>query len=111
MNINTLAPKKYPEFQTPFPGELLCSVIGRCHLWNRHGGYEQTLHELFKNKFVTAIFDLPTQIQVLCDALPDEAGYTAEHFIENHTLFPLYRIFLPKARAEKIESIMKQTNK
>lgn len=89
-------------FPTPYEDELLYSVIARYHFAVGNCDYRDTLEEIFGAKSKVPSICFPTQISFLSAQLPEGIGLTSENLINKHTLFPLYRAFLPTERANKI---------
>ena len=69
--------------------------------------YKDTVMDLFGCKTACAVMDLPNRLDALYERLPPGSLTTPERMIHWHTLFPLYRSFLPKKRAAKIIQAMK----
>lgn len=97
-------------FPHPYPDELLFSTIARYHIWSGNEFAKTTLFELFGSKTPSAIVDLPSYIAALISNLPSGAHYTADDFINNHTLYPYYAPFLPEYRSMQIMQAMKNGN-
>lgn len=96
-----------PFFPTPYPDELLYSVFARYHMWSRNVSNKDTVMDLFGCKTACAVMDLPNRLEALYERLPHGSLTTPERMINRHSLFPLYRPFLPKERAAKIIQAMK----
>jgi len=60
--------------------------------------------ELYGSKYYRVAIDLPTRIASLVEGTPLRALYTAEHIINNHTLFPYFCAFA----AEDLRSTVKK---
>lgn len=101
-----------PRFVTPYPDELLYSVIARQHLYSRYLAFKHTLSELFgenkqvKRIRVASLVDFPSRLDNLCERLPGKS-YNSHVFISCHTLFPLFKPFLEPSRVDKLVSMMK----
>ena len=93
-------------FPTPYPDELLASVLGRYHVRSGNISPKLTMTELFGSSTACAVVDLPSHVDDLIANLPLHHPYTSEGLILNHTMFPLYTAFLPPRRAENILSDM-----
>lgn len=98
-----------PFFPTPYPDELLYSVLARYHIWSRNMSYKDTVMDLFGCKTACAVMDLPNHLDALYERLPAGSLTTVERMINWHSLFPVYRPFLPKERAVKIIQAMKSS--
>lgn len=93
-------------FPDPHPDELLYSVWARC---SDHVGYSARadIHrELFGKKYINAVVDFPCHLDYFVSNLPREHIYTADYFIDYHTLLPLYSPFLPLERVSCIRQQM-----
>lgn len=100
-----------PFFPEPHPDELLYSVFARYHFLSRNISYKDTVLDLFGRKSACAVMDLPNHLADLYKRLPPGSRNTPEKLIRNHTLFPLYRPFLPQDRAERIQQMMLDSNR
>lgn len=99
-------------FNSPYPDELFYSICARFHKRSGNVYEKDTIDDLFSSRSITASAFLPSGIKALIANLPPFAGYTAEQFIFNHTLYPYYSAFLPPKRAEYIyQSILSDDGK
>lgn len=94
------------QFPTPYPDELLYSVIARYHLRSGNQFWKHTLEDLFGKRTITASVILPSGIQALVERLPENTTIGEEMLIRNHTLFPFYTGFLPDEQAKSIYQSM-----
>lgn len=94
-------------FPTPYPDELLYSVLARYYIRSANISPKATLDELFGLPTVIATYDLPSHLESLVSNLPLLSAHTVESFIEQHTLYPLYAPFLPPERAMLVSSSMR----
>ncbi|MFB6469511.1 TnsD family transposase [Cytobacillus sp. Hz8] len=94
-------------FPTPYPNELLYSTLARFHVRSGNISPKATVEELFGSRSVTAVLDLPANIDSLISNLPIGSNYTAERLIMENTLYPFYSAFLPSERAKIILQSMK----
>lgn len=95
-------------FPTPYPeDELLYSVLARYHVRSGNISPKATIEELFSSRSVTAVVDLPANIDSLIDNLPIGSAHTAEKLIYENTLYPFYSAFLSPERAEIVMNSMK----
>ncbi|UZQ84762.1 TnsD family transposase [Thermoclostridium stercorarium] len=97
-------------FPVPYEDEVLYSILARYHVRSGNTSYKATMRDLFGSTSVTAVMDLPSNIQNLVNNMPLNSRYTEEYLIKNHTLFPFYSAFLPPERAEKVLESMKGEN-
>lgn len=93
-------------FPTPYPDELLYSIIGRYKKWSGEANNRNMLQHIFGNKHITASVDLPSKIEGLIERLPITSQITEEQLIMEHTLFPFYSAFLPPDQAEAVYKSM-----
>lgn len=95
-------------FPTPYPeGELLYSILARYHVRSGNISPKATIEELFGSRSVTAVVDLPANIDSLISNLPIGNNQTSEKLIMENTLYPFYSAFLPPERAKTILQSMK----
>lgn len=94
-------------FPTPYPGEILYSVLARYSI--RSGNIKEihNFDDLFGTRNCVSTVELPTQLDALIGNMPVNAKYTAEEFIFENTLFPVYGAFLDPDRARDIIKLMK----
>ncbi|MEG6567882.1 TnsD family transposase [Thermoanaerobacterium saccharolyticum] len=97
-------------FPVLYEDEVLYSVLARYHVRSGNTSYKATMKDLFGSTSVTAVMDLPSNIQNLVNNMPFNSRYTEEYLIKSHTLFPFYSAFLPPERAEKVLESMKGEN-
>lgn len=94
-------------FPTPYPDELLYSILARYHIRSGNFSPKATLFDLFGSTSVSSVVDLPGHLDALVDNMPPGSVFSAESILFNHTLFPFYAPFLPPERASEILSCMK----
>lgn len=94
-------------FPTPYPDELLYSVLARYHVRSGNMSPKMTLYELFGTNTITAVVDMPSDIDSLVCRLPKQKRLTADELIMNNTLFPYYTAFIPEIRTSAIAASMK----
>ena len=94
-------------FPTPYPDELLYSVLGRYCIRSGNIREIHNIQDMFGSRNVIASMELPTQLEALIANMPVNTKYTAEQFIYKHTLFPFYAAFIPSKRAKEIVQAMK----
>lgn len=97
-------------FPVPYEDEVLYSVLARYHVRSGNTSYKATMKDLFGSTSVTAVMDLPSNIQNLVNNMPLSSRYTEEYLIKSHTLFLFYSAFLPPERSEQIFESMKGDN-
>ena len=80
-------------FPTPYPDELIYSVIARYAIHHGIQSPKYLTEELFNNRNFTPSYDLPSYIDTLATYLPSK--YDALTLINNHTLLAIYKPFQP----------------
>jgi len=93
-------------FPTPYPDELLYSILARYHVRSGNISPKATLRELFGSTTVTATVDLPSHLNALVQNLPPLAKHTVESLIQKHTLYPFYAPFLFPDKAGLVRGSM-----
>lgn len=93
-------------FPTPYPDELLYSICARYHQRSGHTNVGHTMREWFGSRQAAAVVDLPTRLHSIVDQLPPQTLHTAMTLVNCHTMFPLYRPFLPMNRVKRILRLM-----
>lgn len=86
----------------PYPDELLYSILAR---YDRLVGYRSqraTIRDLFATQTRTAIIMFPSSLDLLVEHLPGCPELLALTLIDNHTVLPFFRPFLPPERAQQI---------
>lgn len=99
-----------PFFPSPYPDELLYSILARYHLRSGNISFKATMEDAFGTKNATAIIELPSNLNALISNLPLNAEYTADYLIDNHTLFSFYAAFLPPKRSKSVRNSMMKRN-
>ncbi|MFL0270165.1 TnsD family transposase [Candidatus Clostridium radicumherbarum] len=94
-------------FPTPYPDELLYSVLGRYHKRSGNYNYKSTMLDLFGDKNATAAVELPCRIDILISNMPISHKYTAEDLIYKHTLLPFYSSFLQQDQVDECIELMR----
>lgn len=97
-------------FPTLYEDELLYSAIARYHIRSGNISPKATIYELFNSKTISAVVELPSNIDNLIKNMPVNCKYTQNEFINNNTMFPLYTAFLPAERKELIYELMRGKN-
>lgn len=95
-------------FPTPYPDELLYSVLARYYLWSPNISPKVALKELFGKTTMIATFDLPSHIESLLENLTPGSKHTSESFTQQNTLFPFYAPFLPLERSKMVYDSMQK---
>ena len=94
-------------FPTPYPNELLYSVIARAGIYDGETSPKQLLDSIFNNRKVIATVDLPSHIKCIASKYPETLGLSIQELIHKHTMWPLYAPFIPEFRRTAIEKKMR----
>lgn len=97
-------------FPDPYEDELLYSTIARYHYYSAGKDYKNTLKELFGTNSMVLSIVFPNRLKYLSSQLRSKC-YTADFFIDNHTLFPLYAPFLNNNDCKMARNAMRNYNK
>lgn len=91
-------------FPTPYPDELLYSVLARYHVWSGNTSPKMTTEELFGKRTVRSVWDLPANLNVLLSQMG--TYWDADQLIYNHTMYPYYAAFLLPKQAKQVKKSM-----
>jgi Tn7-like transposition protein D/TniQ len=94
-------------FPTPYPDELLYSIIARYHIRSGNISPKITLQELFGSTTTIATPDLPANLNYLSKQIQQLFPNSVTDLIDRCTLYPFYRPFLPPQRDRLIQKSMK----
>src|ERR1043165_1257690 len=95
-------------FPTPYPDEILYSILARYHIRSGSLSPKAILRDLFGTTTVVATVDLPSHINSLVRNMPPLSKYTADSIISEHTLYPFYAPFLFPETSELVFDSMKE---
>jgi len=93
-------------FPTPYPDEILYSIICRYHIRSGNPGANTTIKEVWGRRGTAKGLYLSNGLDAIVERLPDETGITADKLIWNHTMFPYVCPTLTKPRADNIYSML-----
>ncbi len=93
-------------FTDPYPDEILYSTWARFSDQGHFSNIKDAFQELFGSRNVHPVVDLPCHLGNFWQNLPFGHAYTIDEFIDQHTLLPLYRPFLPPGRFEALRQQM-----
>jgi hypothetical protein len=93
-------------FPDPFPDEILYSVWARFSDLSNFHTLSDVFEELFYNRKIKPIVDLPCHLGHFFNRLPFGHSYTIDLLINNHTLLPFYSPFLPPERYKSLREQM-----
>lgn len=95
-------------FPDPYPDELLYSVCARYNDLMQYPNSTTATRDFYGDGTISAVVGLPNKIDYLVSKLPPGHLYTAEYFIDNHTLFPFYAPFLSCNRVQLVRDGMRR---
>ncbi|MEG6612509.1 TnsD family transposase [Pseudoclostridium thermosuccinogenes] len=93
-------------FPTPYPDEILYSVLARYSVRCGIVSHQTIMESIFGKSSSRAVMEMPFILNVLISNLPVNCPYTADDLIYKHTLYPFFTAFLPEERAEEIKQLM-----
>lgn len=88
-------------FPMPYPDESIYSIFSRYNILTGNNNYQITVNELVGSSFKRITPYYSNNLQFLCDQLPENTVYTTQYFIENHTILPFFKSFVPDERFER----------
>lgn len=94
-------------FPTPYPDELLLSVLARLADTMQYPRPSDLSRAIYGKNVRAIAADLPNRLADLVAALPPGHPLTVERLIDDHTLYPFYQPFLPAARASKVRALLR----
>lgn len=86
----------------PYEDETLYSMLARMQILEGVGSARDLMEMCFGLRTITAVLDLPCHMNRMANRIPDSYGYTPEHLIYNHTLFPYYTAFMEADRKAEL---------
>ena len=86
-------------FPTPYEDELY-SIINRYHMRSGNISYSDTIKDLYNNRYIKSILDLPTNNESLLHNINRNLGL--DLFISKVTLIGYYTAFLGDKEKERI---------
>jgi len=98
--------KRLSFFPTPYPDEILYSVLCRYHILCGIPTARQTHLELWGKKYGKKLY-LPDNIEIIAARIPQSANLTAERLINENTIFPLLKPFVTKNKSDALVKAMK----
>lgn len=93
-------------FPTPYFDELLYSVLARYKVRAGTISSKAGIEGFFDTRTASAVLDLPSHIGTLYKNLPLGSTFTAEGFIYDNTLFPLFEPFLDPEQSRIVYEAM-----
>jgi hypothetical protein len=89
-------------FPVPYVDELLYSVIARYGVHQDIQAGRELINDLFGSNNAAAVVDFPGHLQALCQHTNHLIRYSPNDWIQKHTLYPAYFLFLPDERRKQI---------
>lgn len=94
-------------FPTPYPDEMLYSIVCRYHIRSGNRTVQQTRSDLLSLSNENSYsYVLPSKLGNFSKQLPFASSLTVEQLIENHTLFPYYRSYLTYKEQTALKNFM-----
>ncbi len=95
-------------FSTPYPDELLYSVVARYHIRSGNKSFRQTHEELFETvELQPDKIVLPNNLNFLVSQLPQGSQLTIESLIKRNTLYPFFRSFLTPVEIYSFKDLLR----
>lgn len=91
-------------FPTPYPDELLYSVLARYHVRSGNISPKVTTEELFGKRTIRSVWDLPANLNILLNQTG--SYWNTDQLIFNHTMYPYYAAFLLPKQADQVKQSM-----
>jgi len=93
-------------FPSPYPDELLFSVVSRYDFRSANSNSKFTNLDIFGTTKVCTNIDFSSNLSVLHGKLNENSLLTAEYLATNSTMFPLFVPFMPKEQSDRILALM-----
>ncbi|MDX8158771.1 MULTISPECIES: TnsD family Tn7-like transposition protein [Acinetobacter] len=87
-------------FPMPYQHELIYSTVARAGTRLALDSPKQLLDEVFENRKVIATVDLPCHLNAIMHQFSNHQ-FTVEDIAYQHTLFPIYALFVPEKRRQQ----------
>ena len=95
-------------FPTPYPDELLYSVVARYHVRSGNKSFWQTHEELFETVELQPYkIVLPNNLNFLVSQLPQGSQLIVENLIKKNTLYPFFRSFLTPVEIYSFKDLLR----
>ena len=94
-------------FPSLYQDELLYSWFARYHEHTGNISPKRTLNDLFNSNKIVAVLDIPSNLNIVSEALRHFNIPDVESLIKNHTLFKYYTFFQSETKREKVFNYMK----
>ena len=94
-------------FTDPYEDELMFSALARYNRYSGNLSSRKTQEELLGRRTSNLFIGFPSHLNYFSKQFVDNSKYLPEYFIDNHTIFPIYKMFLPKSRIPQLLDDMK----
>ena len=96
-------------FPTPYPDELLYSIVARYHIRSGNKSFRQTHEELFETvELQPDKIVLPNNLNFLVNQLPQASQLTVESIIKRNTLYPFFRTFVTPIEIYSFKNLLRE---
>ena len=92
-------------FPTPYPDEILYSVLSRYHSWCGNPKARQTNISLWGNAYGKKLY-LPDGIENIAAQIPKSTNLSTECFVKENTIFPILKPFLTQGKCGELQNAM-----
>lgn len=86
----------------PYPDEIFYSWVARYHKHSGNLNGSSTTEDLFGMERKVETLLAPSRLEYFCNQLPSEWGFTPEYIIDNHTVYPIYKVFMQETNIPRI---------
>jgi hypothetical protein len=97
-------------FPDPHPDEIFYSVCARYSDRMKYPSRRAVIRDLYGKRRVCPVVDLPTCFDALISNFPPGHKYSADKFIDDHTLCPFYGPFLQVEQFHRLREDMHRDN-
>ncbi len=96
-------------FPTPYPDELLYSLVARYHIRSGNKSFRQTHQELFETvELQPDKIILPNNLNFLVSQLPQSSQLNIERLIKQNILYPFFRSFLTPVEIYSFKNLLRE---
>lgn len=95
-------------FPSLFPDETMYSIFVRYGKETKSDNDFYTIKQLLGKMHLRVTPQFTGNLDYMCSQLPRETDYTPDYFIDNHTILPLFKPFVPTERYLKATSQLKE---
>lgn len=93
--------KPFAFFPTPYPDEILYSILCRFHLRLGKPAAYQT-NQILWGKRLGENLIMPQMLDSIVNRIPSETGLTIQKLVDDHTLYPYFRPFFYEERWQSV---------